>query len=172
MPNDFLMHYGIPGMKWGVRRFQEKGSSKRTPAGKKRYASKDHSAKNQELNFGGRKFKVRISYDNYEGEKITKNQRNTKDSIKNIDFKGSFKSLRKFIHDNNERDLNEFDRSDSKIKNPFRYVKPTSVLVPKDQKNSSTFHILCNYRFDPEHGIAITYENGKPKKVVHQDYVL
>ena len=38
MHSDFLMHYGIPGMKWGVRRFQEKGSSKRTPAGKKRYA--------------------------------------------------------------------------------------------------------------------------------------
>lgn len=39
------MHYGIPGMKWGVRRFQEKGSSKRTPAGKKRYAhTKDKSA--------------------------------------------------------------------------------------------------------------------------------
>ena len=42
MPSDFLMHYGIPGMKWGVRRFQEKGSSKRTEAGKKRYA---HSIK-------------------------------------------------------------------------------------------------------------------------------
>lgn len=38
MQSDFLMHYGIPGMKWGVRRFQEKGSSKRTPVGKIRYA--------------------------------------------------------------------------------------------------------------------------------------
>lgn len=42
MQSDFLMHYGIKGMHWGVRRFQEKGSSKRTPAGRKRYAhSKD-----------------------------------------------------------------------------------------------------------------------------------
>lgn len=33
-----LFHYGIKGMKWGVRRFQQKNGTL-TPAGKKRYAS-------------------------------------------------------------------------------------------------------------------------------------
>lgn len=33
-----LVHYGIKGMKWGVRRFQNKDGS-RTAAGKKRYNS-------------------------------------------------------------------------------------------------------------------------------------
>lgn len=37
--SDFLQHHGILGMKWGVRRFQNKNGSL-TSAGKKRYAGK------------------------------------------------------------------------------------------------------------------------------------
>lgn len=36
MENNELVHYGVKGMKWGVRRFQRKDGSL-TPAGKKRY---------------------------------------------------------------------------------------------------------------------------------------
>ena len=35
-----LYHHGIKGMKWGIRRYQNKDGSL-TPAGKKRYSSKD-----------------------------------------------------------------------------------------------------------------------------------
>ena len=38
MSLNFLAHYGIPEMKWGVRKYQLAGSSKRTPEGKIRYA--------------------------------------------------------------------------------------------------------------------------------------
>lgn len=34
---DFLMHYGIPGQRWGVRRFQNEDGTL-TPAGKERYS--------------------------------------------------------------------------------------------------------------------------------------
>ena len=38
--NNELLHWGIKGMKWGVRRFQNKDGSL-TPAGKKRYSPDD-----------------------------------------------------------------------------------------------------------------------------------
>ena len=41
--NGTLSHHGIKGMRWGVRRFQNKDGSL-TPAGKKRYGSADVKA--------------------------------------------------------------------------------------------------------------------------------
>ena len=40
MQNNTLNHWGIKGMKWGVRRYQNKDGSL-TPAGKKRYDDSD-----------------------------------------------------------------------------------------------------------------------------------
>lgn len=40
--NNVLTHHGIPGQRWGVRRFQDKNGGL-TPAGKKRYSASDNT---------------------------------------------------------------------------------------------------------------------------------
>ena len=57
------------------------------------------------------------------------------------------------------------------IENIFKYVVPKKVFVPHSKKTSKVA-IMCNYKFDMEHGIAVIFENGKFHGVDTQDAVL
>lgn len=54
MENNYLVHFGIKGMKWGVRRFQNKDGS-RTPAGRKRYGDSPFETTKDKLTFSNKR---------------------------------------------------------------------------------------------------------------------
>lgn len=60
------------------------------------------------------------------------------------------------------------DQIESPIKNIFRYVIPTNILVLRSE-DSRKAALMCNYRFDPEHGLAAVFENEQLTAVVPQD---
>lgn len=156
--DDFLMHYGIPGMKWGVRRFQMKGSSKRTPAGKKRYA---HSAKSLADNLykDAAKVEPKITKDvksiiKRSGAKIygIKNRLKTKESLE-----------RKIRTDSKEANVS-LGKSAKQIKDAVRY---TAVLdddtfvdeyntIKESLEEKGYTEIRCRNYFD-------LYRQGKAK---------
>ena len=47
---------------------------------------------------------------------------------------------------------------------------PESLFVPRTEKK--TIAIMCNYKFDKEHGIAVVFEEGRLKEIGSQDIIL
>lgn len=60
------------------------------------------------------------------------------------------------------------DQVENPITNIFRYVIPTNILVLRSE-DSRKAALMCNYRFDPEHGLAAVFENEQLVAVVPQN---
>lgn len=57
-----------------------------------------------------------------------------------------------------------------KVDNIFKYVIPKTIVIPKAKNR--VVGLICNYKFDEEHGMAVVFENEKFKKIGAQDIVL
>ncbi|WP_458458737.1 DUF6985 domain-containing protein [Pseudobutyrivibrio sp.] len=57
-----------------------------------------------------------------------------------------------------------------KVDNIFKYVIPKAIVVPKAKNR--VVGLICNFKFDEEHGLAVVFENEKFKKIGAQDIVL
>ncbi|MCH3943926.1 MAG: hypothetical protein LKE37_09865 [Atopobiaceae bacterium] len=57
------------------------------------------------------------------------------------------------------------------MENVFRYVMPRYLFLPKTQRKR-TVALMCDYRFDPEHGIALVFENETLREIGPQDIIL
>lgn len=122
----------------------------------------------KKITIWGRKFDLRVTFDHYTGEEILKNQ---KDALKAFlkserNIAASLPMVKKYCLSHNKRDIKE-----DEISNIFKYVKPKYLYIVRDE-NVHTVAIMCNYKFDEEHGIAVVFKNEKISKVGKQDIIL
>lgn len=68
--NDELMHYGVPGMKWGVRRYQNADGSY-TPAGRSRQLKNDYKSYGASSSFRNRHARDEY-YDSKKRDEVSK----------------------------------------------------------------------------------------------------
>lgn len=113
-----------------------------------------------------RDFELDIVYQNFLGEEVTENQLKTVEALVSVDFSGALISVEKYI-----RKWNFVELGDESITNIFKYVMPKSILIPRED-DKRLFAVLCNYRFDMEHGIAVVFQNEILKEVGPQDIIL
>ena len=124
--------------------------------------------KSLEINIWGRSFSLPIEYDCYEGETVTKEQE---------------KALKHFIShsewiEKSKSCVEEFckaqvieDDENSKKDNIFSYIKPECILVKRD-KEHPRIALMCKYRYDLEHGLAVVFSSNGNVTVGIQDIIL
>jgi len=58
------------------------------------------------------------------------------------------------------------------IDNIFKYVVPMSLYVQRTKDDRRVVGLMCNYKFDPEHGLVVVFENEQLKIIGNQDAIL
>jgi hypothetical protein len=109
--------------------------------------------KEEKINFWNKEMVLKISAAAYTGEGIDEIQRkNYKDFIDNkMDIsQKSLQAVRQYVEDNRE-DIEMYVQTDTSLDNVRELVSPKKVLFKKD----GSYGILCDCKWDIEHGLVI-----------------
>ena len=108
------------------------------------------------LNVWGRVFDLPANLECYKGESILEAQEEALkwflNDAKALDVAKN--EVEKYIVKGNKKDFPE-----GEVDNIFKYVKPKQIYVTHDSK--PVVALLCNYKFDNEHGLAVLFRNNK-----------
>lgn len=117
------------------------------------------------IDFFGREFNLNVIFDYYEGEEILPSQKETLNTFLEEQhfLNDDLNKLKKYCLDRNENEIGE------KIDNIFKYVIPVDIYVTRKK---GIVAVMCKYKFDLEHGIALVYKNEKLIEIGMQDIVL
>ena len=121
---------------------------------------------NKKMTIWGREFNIKVIFDVFTGEEILDEQKETLEAFCNVAKKllADSKDIEEYCLKHNKKEIGQ------SISNIFKYVIPTSLLIKRDSPKH-VVALLCNYRFDEEHGLAIVFENEKLLRIGSQDDV-
>ena len=113
-----------------------------------------------------RDFNLDIVFDIYKGENVSEKQKEALEEFR--------KNSSVLLNDSSDiceycLKQNKDDIPSKKIDNIFKYVVPQKVYICRSENRKVA--LLCAYKFDSEHGIALVYENEKLITIDKQDVV-
>lgn len=123
--------------------------------------------KTLDLNIWDRDFSLEIEFDCYSGEIVTKEQ---KKAIKDFASHPEWIIKAKTVVENYCKEQVMEDEENSKKDSIFSYIKPDYVFVKRD--DNPRVAIMCKYRYDLEHGLAIVFTHDGQVIVGLQDIIL
>ena len=113
----------------------------------------------------GRNFELKVIYDCYSGEAVLDEQEYALKAFINDRklIESSKKEVEKYCLLQNKEEIGS-----DEIDNIFKYVMPECIFVKRDGRVA----IMCRYKFDAEHGIAVVFKNGKLNRIGSQDIII
>ena len=115
-----------------------------------------------------RRFYLPVEYDCYNGEQVTCEQ---------IEAVKCFLSQEELIA-KAKREVEAFcqdqvmaDVENEKKDNVFSYIMPECIFVKRDIGHPR-IALMCRYRYDPEHGLAVVFSSNGDVVVGSQDIIL
>ena len=119
------------------------------------------------MNIWGRGFELPVIIKQFNEKDLTETQEKAVEEFKHCEsvVNAAKSEVEKYILENGLKENEIFE-----VDNIFKYLIPMSISVPKAKER--VVAILCNYKFDMEHGIAIIFENEKLKDIGPQDLIL
>jgi hypothetical protein len=116
----------------------------------------------------GRHFTIPVVCDCYSGESVTQEQTEAlKAFTSHLDW---IEKAKKQVEAHCRERVSE-DDDNRKKDNIFSYVKPESIFIKRD-KHHPRVALMCKYRYDPEHGLAVVFASDGGITVGSQDIIL
>ncbi|MDE6708104.1 MAG: hypothetical protein K2K06_08720 [Oscillospiraceae bacterium] len=121
-----------------------------------------------EINIWGREFNLPIEYDCYEGETVTEEQINAVSHF--YAHSELIENAKNYVEAFCKDQVME-DEENGKKDNIFSYIKPECIFVKRD-KECSRIALMCKYRYDLEHSLAVVFSADGEITVGIQDIIL
>lgn len=120
------------------------------------------------FNIWGRELDIKVVYDCYDNEEVIDNQiKAYEEFVKNSEniFEEVYKKLQIYCKENYREQLEE------NIDNIFKYIMPKTLYIKRSEEDRIVA-ILCNLKFDIEHGLAVVIKNEQVVNIGNQDIIL
>ena len=114
----------------------------------------------------GREFDLDVIYQTFSNKGVIENQETVLSKAPYSDFEKAEDGVKEYIQKYYYDDL-----GNEQIDNIFKYVMPKSIFVLRNPEER-IFAIICRFKFDPEHGIAVVFENEEFREAGPTDIIL
>ena len=119
----------------------------------------------------GKEITLEVRFDLLDDERVTSKQAYALGAIFVLwgAVNGALDALRSYCLEN-DGDMLASECGTARIDDIFDVVEPYSLFVVRNDSKRSVA-LMCHYRLDPEHGLALLFENERLTKIGPEDIV-